>query len=241
MLNKSIHIGNEMKRLLDRIGQSWRYRNALPYPNLELVARQIAAEQSVEYMLTHMRNTPNYASDWDLHAAMIQQIPFELRPGVYAEFGVATGRTINHIADMVRNNYIHGFDSFGGLPETWHYLIPRGYFMRESAPPVRDNVRLHIGLFSETLPDFCQSIGNQPLALLHVDCDLYSSTVEILTALANNIVPGTIIIFDEYLNYPGWQQDEFRAWQEHCQQYNRKYEYIGRVNSHQQVSVRVIV
>ena len=112
--------------------------------------------------------------------------------------------------------------------------------MRANAPRVRSNVRLHSGWFEDTLPEFQQSIGLQPLALMHIDCDLYSSTCTILDALAANIVPGTIIIFDEYLNYPGWQQDEFRAWQEHVVKYHRRYEYIGRVNAHQQVAVRVL-
>jgi len=73
-----------------------------------------------------------------------------------------------------------------------------------------------------------------------VDCDLYSSTVTILNNLKNQIVVGTVIVFDEYINYPGWQLDEFRAWQEHCKKYGVKYEYIGRVSKHQKVAVRVL-
>jgi hypothetical protein len=42
------------------------------------------------------------------------------------------------------------------------------------------------------------------------------------------------------MNYPGWQQDEFRAWQEFCEKYNIQYEYVARVSRHQQVAVRVL-
>jgi hypothetical protein len=98
-----------------------------------------------------------------------------------------------------------------------------------------------VGWFDQTLPGFKSNrIKNGPIALLHVDCDLYSSTVTILNNLKDNIVPGTVIIFDEYMNYPGWQRDEFRAWQEHCRMYGVKYEYIGRVSRHQKVAVRVL-
>jgi hypothetical protein len=87
---------------------------------------------------------------------------------------------------------------------------------------------------------FKAKFGDTPLQLLHVDCDLYSSAVTILTTLKNNIVPGTVIIFDEYINYPGWELDEFRAWQEHVAKHEIKYEYIGRVSRHQKVAVRVL-
>jgi hypothetical protein len=98
-----------------------------------------------------------------------------------------------------------------------------------------------VGWFDQTLPKFQQTrLGKNPIALLHVDCDLYSSTVTILNNLKDNIVPGTVIVFDEYMNYPGWQLDEFKAWQEHCAMYGVKYEYIGRVSRHQKVAVRVL-
>jgi hypothetical protein len=53
-------------------------------------------------------------------------------------------------------------------------------------------------------------------------------------------VSGTVIVFDEYINYPGWQLDEFRAWQEYVKKHNIRYEYIGRVSRHQKVAVRVL-
>jgi hypothetical protein len=96
-----------------------------------------------------------------------------------------------------------------------------------------------VGWFNETLPGFVRT-HDQPIALLHVDCDLYSSAATVLSTLKDQIVPGTVIIFDEYMNYPGWQLDEFKAWQEHVRAFGVKYEYIGRVSRHQKVAVRVI-
>ena len=37
----------------------------------------------------------------------------------------------------------------------------------------------------------------------------------------------TIIIFDEYFNYPNWQQHEFRAFQEFTNKHSVNYDYIG--------------
>ena len=82
--------------------------------------------------------------------------------------------------------------------------------------------------------------NKEPIALLHVDSDLYSSAVTVLTLLEKQIVPGTVIVFDEYMNYPGWQLDEFRAWQEFVRANDVQYEYIGRVSKHQKVATRVL-
>ena len=62
-----------------------------------------------------------------------------------------------------------------------------------------------------------------PVAFIHVDCDLYSSTKTIFSLLSDRIVPGTIILFDEYFNYPNWQQHEYKALQEFVDTKNIKY------------------
>jgi hypothetical protein len=156
------------------------------------------------------------------------------------EFGVATGRSINHIARLQPKRPIHGFDSFEGLPETWTSRFDRGHFAQPT-PTVKDNINLHVGWFNDTLPKFLTTNikVKTPIALLHIDGDLYSSAKTFLDFLQKHIVPGTIIMFDEYMNYPGWQHHEFKAWQENCKEFTREYEYIGYVSSHQQVVVRV--
>jgi predicted O-methyltransferase YrrM len=105
---------------------------------------------------------------------------------------------------------------------------------------VRDNVELIVGWFDKTLPTFAESHKTESLALLHVDCDLYSSTKTIFALLAGHVVPGTVIVFDEYFNYPGWPLHEYKAFQEFVSLRKIKYEYIGLVPSHQQVAVRVL-
>ena len=50
---------------------------------------------------------------------------------------------------------------------------------------------------------------------------------------------GTVIVFDEYFNFPGWQEDEFRAWQEFAAHNHIQYEYLGFVSRHQQVAIRI--
>jgi hypothetical protein len=50
-----------------------------------------------------------------------------------------------------------------------------------------------------------------PIALLHVDTDTYSPCRTILTLCRDRLVPGSIILFDDLLCYPGWEHGEFKA------------------------------
>lgn len=156
--------------------------------------------------------------------------------GTVLEFGVASGRTINHLAALLPDETIHGFDWFQGLPETWRAGFGTGAFAQAGVPQVRANVELIHGLFEATLEGFVLS-SRRPVSLLHVDCDLYSSTVTIFRALRDYIVPGTVIVFDEYFNYTGWRQHEWKAFQEFVAASGRRYEYLALVPHHQQVSV----
>ena len=241
-----------LHRLLDQIEEWWRYPQPTKHQkqllglytdviDTEFTAIRSASEESAQYVLKHMRAVPNFDTDYDLHhwVATTQLDRGLLAHGQVLEFGVATGRTLNQFAHWLPHKTVYGFDGFDGLPEDWTSRMRKGFFARKHLPRVRRNCELVVGWFNETLPGFVEK-RPEPVALLHVDCDLYSSTVTILNNLKNNIVPGTVIVFDEYMNYPGWQLDEFRAWQEHCKMYGVEYEYIGRVSRHQKVAVRVL-
>jgi Macrocin-O-methyltransferase (TylF) len=154
--------------------------------------------------------------------------------GLILEFGVASGRTIRHIAGLTKRD-IHGFDSFEGLPESWRTGFAQGAFA-QALPAVPDHVSLHKGWFSNTLPPYMQAT-NERVALLHIDCDLYSSTFFVLNALADRIGTGTVIVFDEYFNYPGWKLHEHKAFQEFVTKSGLTFRFDSFVPSHQQVCV----
>jgi hypothetical protein len=78
------------------------------------------------------------------------------------------------------------------------------------------------------------------VSFLHIDCDLYSSTACIFRLLAPRIVPGTVIVFDEFLNYPGWRLHEFKAWEEFRLRHGVKYRFSGCVPGHQQVAMMIL-
>jgi hypothetical protein len=78
--------------------------------------------------------------------------------------------------------------------------------------------------------------GAQRVSLLHVDCDLYWSTKCILDLLTDRIASGTVIVFDEFWNYPGWQDHEVKAFDEFKAKTGLDAKPpLGFVRSHQQV------
>ena len=100
------------------------------------------------------------------------------------------------------------------------------------------NVRLRRGYFSESLPSWLRENSGQAV-FIHLDCDLYSSSRFVLETLAPRIGRGTIIVFDEYFNYPGWRNHEFKAFGEFVAAHDHAYDYLGLVPNHQQVCIRI--
>lgn len=147
--------------------------------------------------------------------------------GLYLEFGVHTGRSINYIAQRI-NRTIYGFDSFEGLPNDWKgFNMQSGHFdIKGRIPSVERNVILYKGWFDKTIPLFLKQT-NENIAFLHVDCDIYESARIVLNKLAHRMQAGTVIVFDEFFNYPNWQNHEFRAFQEFIEEYKFKFEYIS--------------
>lgn len=207
------------------------------YNNIELKLQMNALESTAKYVEEKLYNVPSFESQFSL---LDRAISIAKKPGLFCEFGVYTGNTINHIAKQV--NIVHGFDSFEGLPEFWRDGFDKGAFALTSKtqlPSVSENVKLHVGWFDETLPNFIKE-HPEDVSFLHIDCDLYSSTRTIFQLLKNRIGSGTIIVFDEYFNYPFWQQHEFKAFQEFVSDENLKYQYIGYHKSNQQVIVKIL-
>lgn len=203
----------------------WYYSNRW-HPNHALL--EDALRETVEYIKSNMSNALIMRNDIDVITHALKAVEVD---GLFMEFGVRTGRSINHIAKRRPKDTVHGFDSFEGLPEAWAgYTMDRGAFGGEGIPEVRENVRLHVGWFDAVLPPFLVDHNGpkeQNVAFIHIDSDIYSSAKTILSELAPRFRPGSVIVFNEYFNYPNWKQHEFRAWQEFCAEHDVTYEYLG--------------
>lgn len=193
-----------------------------------------AKKDTIDYVKANMADAPYF----EKHPQLVKHVVHEASlPGLYMEFGVGRGKSIRWIGAYA-DRTVYGFDSFEGIPEYWNGN-PIGAFAQKKMPKVPDNVEFHVGYFDATLPGFLDEHPD-PITFLHVDCDLYSSTVTIFDALGSRLQPGAIVLFDEYYNFHRWQQHEFRAFQEFVRQAGVRYEYIAFSVTGQQVAVRIL-
>jgi len=127
--------------------------------------------------------------------------------GDLAEVGVYKGETARIIHHMLPNRMLHLFDSFEGLP---HQVIREDYdgtvrpqtvkFDNTSPEMVlktikgNDNIRIYPGVFPET----AHPIDNVQFALVHLDADLYQSTLDGLRYFYPRLSAGGVLIVHDY-------------------------------------------
>jgi tetratricopeptide (TPR) repeat protein len=178
---------------------------------------------SWKYMMEHRtERTRLFATT---SATLAHAVASSPTAGLVAEFGVRHGSTLSLLRKYC-GAVVHGFDSFQGLPEDWHGLPQGSYSTGGRIPLLGEGFELHPGLFGESLPLFMEK-HQEEIRLLHIDCDLHSSTQTVLQALAPRMQKGTVIVFDEYFMNPHWRLDEFKAWQEAVEAFQWRYEYIA--------------
>jgi len=206
--------------------------------DLRIQAQQQASITSYYFIKTYLLNTSSFETKFELLRFALSKIQKSNENELFCEFGVFSGKTINFIADNYPNIIVYGFDSFEGIPEKWNFL-EKGYFKVNVLPKVRPNVQLIKGWFNEALPEFLK-INKGNVSFLHIDSDLYSSAKTIFTLMNERIVSGTVIVFDEFFNYPFWEEGEYRAFMEFTKSRNIIFEYIGYCYKGEQVALRIL-
>ena len=156
----------------------------------------------------------------------------------YLEFGVAFGRSFKWWAGHNSNpdSKFVGFDTFTGLPEDWN-LFAKGDMSAEGKTPEINDSRcsFQVGLFQETLPEFIKNFDFSGRNVVHIDADLYTSTLYVLTMLAPYLKPDDVIVFDEF----GVPLHEFKAWTEFTNSFYINYDVIAAVNNYFQIAVKL--
>ncbi len=168
-----------------------------------------------------------------IHKQLIESTRKITIEGHWCEFGVREGRSLKWLIDEYPQQVIHAFDSWKGLPEEWNHGTGKVGDMACDPPVVPGHIQLHEGWFKDTLLDWKQR-NKGPIAFLHMDADIYSSTKEVLVALNDQIVEGTVITFDEFCNFrltekmSKWQDQEFLALIEWLNECKRKVIPLNR-------------
>ena len=250
----AIQYGIELRPLGETAGLLRRYAAEVgPYPMALLAIRALALiergggrfvepDARAAAMLEGAAWTARHLGRGQLFgcpAALLRQALTEAPTGgLCLEFGVFHGRSIRQLASR-RQGPVHGFDSFQGLPEQWTENDgPGAYTTGGRLPSVPGNVTLHPGWFDVTIPPF---LAGHPGAVdfAHIDCDLYSSSRTALTAIAPRLRPGSMLLFDDLLGYPGYQQHELRAFNEVAAAQGWQWEVCGAVFLGREVAIRL--
>ena len=184
----------------------------------------------------------NYDNRVNLHQHVATSEGLDKKPIHYLEFGVASGTSFRWWIGVNQHpgSRFFGFDTFEGLPEDWHFF-KKGAFSFD-APLLEDARATFVkGLFQDTVYKFLDNYranidSPEATRVLHLDADLYSSTLFALTMLAPFLRNGDILLFDEF-NIPN---HEFAAWSDFVRSYYIKYEVIGSVNNFYQTAIRVV-
>ncbi|MFJ5486606.1 TylF/MycF/NovP-related O-methyltransferase [Hansschlegelia beijingensis] len=189
------------------------------------------------------RRTPTVFSQSDKFkaqraAALYYSMAEITLPGDFAEFGVFKGESARFMNSFLfGGRRMHLFDSFEGLPEDWVGRWKKGHFDVGGKIPEFDptHVSIYKGWFKDTVPAFAQDLST-PLSFIHMDADLYSSTMDVFNNLNDKIAPGTVILFDEYV-FKG-SEDEHNALLDWAEAYGREFDYLWR-SRWVQVAIRV--
>ena len=201
--------------------------------SVKFAADLAAVNESAQFMNANLIHAEAHSSSSDVLRAAVAAAP----EGLHLEFGVASGRTLRLICESGPRGRVVGFDTFTGLPEDWRTGFRQGKFAQDSIPHI-EGAELQIGLFAETLEPFLTS-NNDQIAFMHLDADLYSSTKYVLDKCTSRLADGAVLLFDEYYNYPGWQEHEHKAFLEWADANNVNWEYLGFAVAGEQVSVRI--
>jgi O-methyltransferase len=168
---------------------------------------------------------------------------------LFLEFGVFQGNSILEYYSAYRHSSIKptffGFDSFEGLPDEkldphspWKVgdFDVNGHINPELLN--KEGMEIIPGWFNKTLnADTKKKFKRKKAGLVHIDCDIYTSTLEVLEFLVTNnlLVDGTLIVYDDW---GAWKQArltedkqydlaEGRAHKEIAKKYGLKFELVG--------------
>lgn len=173
-----------------------------------------------ETFLSLMREIDGHTLVDPIRCFMLYQLARQARTldGAVAEVGVyrgGTGRLLSQVFTGAKT--VHLFDTFEGMPDPDPKRDPyvKGFLSDTSVAAVRayladrDNVVLHPGWFPET----AASLQGERFAFVHVDADIYQSTLDACRFFFPKMVAGGVMVFDDYGNCLGATQaiDEFFA------------------------------
>jgi O-methyltransferase len=238
------------------LARGWAHRLAYVLPPPVPADYDTAVVDTIVRVRRHTMTSP---ARLDALINSVAHVVSSKTPGAFAECGVWRGGSMMAVAlTLLRlgetNRELYLFDTYSGMTEPGDQDVDSAYdgyslsrmWQRRSrrdrgwhgvpADRVREEMastgypigRVHLvaGRVEETLPAAAPS----EIALLRLDTDWYASTRHALEQLYPRLVPGGVLVLDDYGHYPGARRavDEYLAANgEHL--LLQRVDYTGRV------------
>jgi O-methyltransferase len=178
----------------------------------------------------------DYPKRYRLYETVAAHYNLDKKELLYLEFGVASGSSF--IWWMKKNthpkSFFRGFDTFEGLPEDWGGY-KKGDMAFNEMELKDDRAEFIRGIFQESLLPFIESNKNLLTGnpkVIHLDADLFSSTLFVLSQLYPYLKKGDIIFFDEF----NVANHEFLAFKIFTESFYVKLRPVGAVNNFYQTA-----
>ena len=195
-------------------------------------------EETLKNFIEHFKKSTVYRDVWKIreYAIKTSLLNDKNKEYYYLEFGVWKGKTANFFSKYVKKLYV--FDSFEGLSEDWVGTrhMKGAFNLNKKIPKLNSNVEPIVGWVENTLEDFLKK-HNPKINFVHLDMDTYSPTKFTLEKLKPYLVKNAIIIFDEFYNYIGWENGEYKALKEVFDE--NEFEYKAFTINSEQVVIQI--
>jgi hypothetical protein len=198
--------------------------------SVPILMRRDAVVDSFNYAKENMKGAYSFLDRFDGLTLSIEEAR-KRSPSrkLVLEFGVYKGGMINYQAKKFSDLNFVGFDSFEGLQENWSGMAPEKTFnLGGKLPRVRRNVELVKGWFAESASRWKAKNPAADIPLLvHVDCDTYAATLDVLEFCSDYVEHGLVLHFDDYFGFPDWRTGGYKALTEMSEKHRWRLTYLS--------------
>lgn len=217
----------------------WLRSFLLTISNLLSLSKWISGQDKKGILNDFYSFRRDYSKRYQLYQYVVDTLDLQKEAIDYLEFGVSGGQSFRWWQGKCKHadSKFYGFDTFEGLPEKWG-TFHKGDMAADI--PVIDDRRVEFikGLFQDTIPGFLSRVNlkNGKRKIIHMDADLFHSTLYALTSLAPYVKSGDVILFDEF-NVPNHEYFAFKMFSD---SFYIKTRLIGAVNNYFQVALIIV-
>lgn len=172
------------------------------------------------YLTSQPYRIGNILSHYEIYKKILNLPGFVLEAGVFKGGSLIQWATFRELLENEKSRKIVGFDTFGAFPksftvqsdklfiEKWNSQFANEFVSKEEIEESLSlksigNIQLIQGDIRDTLHQFLQDNPALRIALLHIDTDVYEPCKIVLETCWEKIVPGGIVLFDDYATIEG--------------------------------------